>query len=1470
MRTWKELLAVSFAISVVLGVQASPVPKTSTPREIKESQLHNPPTYDARRSTWRAEKIRIAGSVPRMHGDAGWKADFSKGGGLPDIAKNVPGVAIQENCLRLTTGADALFSWGPLNKEDNVKLLSIGAAHTAYWHPLCLRVRIRQTLPESHWKAAWVWGQLNYWSAKMDSPWVVLKGTDVQELTFTLTDSRNGIQAMGLMSQESGNGVIIESIEAYTPSAPQCFRQVIELDEAPVDARLTVFKAPCYKLYINGKLVVDRLDARSGDVNFTGLEKHFRKGRNVVALESEYYNWGGMEPQLIVEGMVRGESGKITHLFTDKSWKAMFSAPSGWEMPDFDDQAWPAAESIGKPEAEVGYTVNSSSGGGMLNPPYYGPIELTPPVRNRYYLFDAGAPIKIPIHIYAYAASGNCDITWRLQEAETEKEVKAGLLAANQAGDRPFKGILEIEAPAPGAYELFVELKSNGKIVESRVEELAVIGRIEQREVAGSDYLEGLDLELTDTIDCADPNSPYTIFSETVNGKTIPAPVVEGKAGRYRESGADYYDWFGFAVKLDKLFEPYLLEVEIPDDADRIMSIRCVQMSGAAKTLCNDGSGRKGWPIGCAGPHLGVEYPNTDKMIPYRMIIWPKTPILGIEFMTQSVGLKAAAGKARLYRIRNGLPAAKCASPDYRLTGQHLERLNLLPFNFYAGPDDFKFAVNSCTMNRGYWKNWYNTGANMVRYMRFAGENMVIAGIYMYHPENDNFWRNRETANSIELLGRMCAANGLKLLIGVEYCRPEQSKMPRHTDDEVAAGAYSPNTVSKDGKQGPAFGMTGNIFAPEMRDDLQAMIADIARMYKDTPGIAGIGLQVGSAWMPGISHPSVNVTDPLDWGYDDITIGQFEKDTGTRVPVDTRDPQRFMKRYQWLMANDRDAWVDWRCIAIRQINESLARIVAESNTQWQLYLFPSFLKTPRISNEPGQTGAVESVRDTMRANSYDPLLYKRLDVEKSDGLWNRTLAGLGLLHEQKRSNLMFGNYCERTIRGYPELLPSREWYDNPEYLRLADGGTCFLANGFYESTRKSKTWYWDVSLPGEYVTPPERNFLRMFSRVMEYATPQVITQTWNDCIIKVGDEQTRREFNRAFRVLPPGPYTTLNDNGLNHNVVVRQGPELNKEMPFYVINPGPWPVEVKLSLAPEKNSQVRNLVSGDLLKVEASQLTLSLKPYEMVSLSLSGGGGITGATVRPADSIKAELHAKAAEKAALYEAATQIGVKRIGQGLVSLDLRRTTTEQLMADAREITAAFKAGDDLMLVNRTESYVSRKIEDFLRAMKTYMDSVKELRNSYRIDCGAFQDWTDESGHVWLADRQWLGGAADWGVDGGDCAVRDAKVRNATPTVEKVNKTQRYGMKRYGFHLRPGKYNVRMHFMEGWCNGPGERGFDVFVQGQKALSDVDMFKETGGKNISLTKELKATVEPDTILTIAFTSWKAEIGGIEIEPAE
>ena len=51
----------------------------------------------------------------------------------------------------------------------------------------------------------------------------------------------------------------------------------------------------------------------------------------------------------------------------------------------------------------------------------------------------------------------------------------------------------------------------------------------------------------------------------------------------------------------------------------------------------------------------------------------------------------------------------------------------------------------------------------------------------------------------------------------------------------------------------------------------------------------------------------------------------------------------------------------------------------------------------------------------------------------------------------------------------------------------------------------------------------------------------------------------------------------------------------------------------------------------------------------------------------------------------------------------------------------------------------------------------------------------------------------------------------------------------------------FTVRLHFAEPEDVAPGERVFDVAVQGVKVLDGFDIVKEAGGRNRALVKEIK-----------------------------
>ena len=86
----------------------------------------------------------------------------------------------------------------------------------------------------------------------------------------------------------------------------------------------------------------------------------------------------------------------------------------------------------------------------------------------------------------------------------------------------------------------------------------------------------------------------------------------------------------------------------------------------------------------------------------------------------------------------------------------------------------------------------------------------------------------------------------------------------------------------------------------------------------------------------------------------------------------------------------------------------------------------------------------------------------------------------------------------------------------------------------------------------------------------------------------------------------------------------------------------------------------------------------------------------------------------------------------------------------------------------------------------------------------------------------------------------------------------------------NLAPGtSYLVRLHFAELSFNGPGQRTFNVALNGTSVLSNFDVFAAAGAQNKAVVKEFPIVGSANGTLSIAFTRGTAdnpEIAGIEI----
>jgi hypothetical protein len=134
---------------------------------------------------------------------------------------------------------------------------------------------------------------------------------------------------------------------------------------------------------------------------------------------------------------------------------------------------------------------------------------------------------------------------------------------------------------------------------------------------------------------------------------------------------------------------------------------------------------------------------------------------------------------------------------------------------------------------------------------------------------------------------------------------------------------------------------------------------------------------------------------------------------------------------------------------------------------------------------------------------------------------------------------------------------------------------------------------------------------------------------------------------------------------------------------------------------------------------------------------------------------------------------------------------------------------------------------------------------------------------------------GGPGDSG-EGGE-AVADAGDVDASaarwPAPPAVYATARRGDAfAYSFAgLQPGAaYTVRLHFAERQATQPGERRFDVLVNGLGVLAGFDQLAEAGGAGRALVRESRQRASPEGVLRLEFRSvvGAAEVRGIEVLP--
>jgi hypothetical protein len=124
--------------------------------------------------------------------------------------------------------------------------------------------------------------------------------------------------------------------------------------------------------------------------------------------------------------------------------------------------------------------------------------------------------------------------------------------------------------------------------------------------------------------------------------------------------------------------------------------------------------------------------------------------------------------------------------------------------------------------------------------------------------------------------------------------------------------------------------------------------------------------------------------------------------------------------------------------------------------------------------------------------------------------------------------------------------------------------------------------------------------------------------------------------------------------------------------------------------------------------------------------------------------------------------------------------------------------------------------------------------------RINAGGGA-YTDSSGHAWTADTAFVNGATYAG---------SAPISN-TPDPA-LYQTERYSEGvplEYKFAVPNGSYNVTLKFAEIYFTSPGQRVFNIVINGATVLPNLDIYAAAGGSNIANDQTFVASVSSNVL---------------------
>lgn len=386
-----------------------------------------------------------------------------------------------------------------------------------------------------------------------------------------------------------------------------------------------------------------------------------------------------------------------------------------------------------------------------------------------------------------------------------------------------------------------------------------------------------------------------------------PSRLVNGPAGRYRETGPADWDYYAYVIPPVEAHAVYIVEADIPDDAQR-----GIQLQFRERDPVN-------YIIG-PGVETGTPYPNSGKIITQSFLFWPRFPgerprIAVVTPGNHEHSSPAAVSEIRVYRADGPLPAL----PGHD-GGREFAKWFEEPLRW---PDPYGAKDKSR-------EEMIRSAENLARTMRYSGATTLFLAADVYgmgmYPSSYRY-SSRYTGDPLRLMLLVARKYGLKVIADIS---PKQGTLTTRYYNSSGPARYQLFLQDKNGKH---FDYKTNHYTavfnpahPEVRLEIKRKTAELAERYKEFPEFSGVSVRIMN-W----EQHTMTSFGSLDWGYGPYTGKLFSAYLGIT------DPGTPQSRYTAFTGKYRTKWIDWRVDVVHSLLKEVRDTCRRINPGFTLY-----------------------------------------------------------------------------------------------------------------------------------------------------------------------------------------------------------------------------------------------------------------------------------------------------------------------------------------------------------------------------------------------------------------------------------------------------------------------------------------------------------------------------------------------------